>query len=268
MNERILGVSILSNVDDVLGHLTDIEYKHLPFVLQSTMNEVAFEARDEVVRHMDYKFTIRRNWVKRGVRVEKATKQNLSARIYTLDWLMAYMETGGTVRPFKSDHLWIPTLAARRGDSFEGVLKPGMRPKLIRRWIDNEQKGKKRRRKKAGKGKYKKPRPFMITGKSGKKLVVVRQFADKRLPIIPLYVLAKQARQYARWGFGETVDEVVAKRFRPAFFKNFEKALRTDKTGPKKSRYLSYMAEHGGNSSVADAMSKASSGLPSYSGPF
>jgi hypothetical protein len=255
----VLGVSLLSNVDEVIDNLTELEYKHLPFVMVKTLNAVAEEARDEIKREMPNKFILRSAWVQKGIRVEYATKKKMQARVYTLDWLMEYLETGGARSPRSSKHIWVPTPFARKGDVLTGKLKRGMKPKTIKDTMARKVK----RRKKAGGKRYAKPKPFMMQ-KGGKDFVMIRQFADKRLPIVPLYVLVRRVHLYARWGMKQTVIDTISRRFRPEFFKNFEHALSTAKKGSQKSSYISYMAEHGGNGSVASALSHVATGLSPY----
>jgi len=86
-------------IDDILKRLDDLERRHVPFALAQALNATAFAAQREVRAQMPDRFTLRRPWTPRGVRVGKASKRDLTARVFTADWYMETQETGGTRPP-------------------------------------------------------------------------------------------------------------------------------------------------------------------------
>jgi len=96
-------ITFTLDTDEMEKALDWFEREQLPFVLQNTMNQLAFGMNQMVRKGMDkhYEGGATR-WSKSGVRVQKATKRNLYAAVYT-DSSRPYLGTtiyGGVVNPF------------------------------------------------------------------------------------------------------------------------------------------------------------------------
>ncbi len=71
--------------------------KTVRFATAMALTNVARDARDEVIRELPDRFTIRTQWVKKGVRFKPADKKdaNIVSRVVDMDAFMAIQETGG-----------------------------------------------------------------------------------------------------------------------------------------------------------------------------
>lgn len=76
--------------------LTDVGTQQLPFALALTLTRTAEEAVAVNKAALPSRFIVRRNWIAKGYRVDRATKTNLTATIRHLDRFMALQEFGGT----------------------------------------------------------------------------------------------------------------------------------------------------------------------------
>lgn len=80
-----------------------LEKEQLPFVLQGTMNKLAFGMQEQTKKAMDkYYDGGATRWSKSGIGVRKATKRNLYAAVFTRAdrEYLAHTIFGGVVRPF------------------------------------------------------------------------------------------------------------------------------------------------------------------------
>lgn len=76
--------------------LTVVGTQQLPFALALTLTRTAEEAVAVNKANLPSRFIIRRNWIAKGYRVDRATKTQLTATIKHLDPFMALQEFGGT----------------------------------------------------------------------------------------------------------------------------------------------------------------------------
>lgn len=91
----MLFIDVRSDIDKVVKMLDGFESDQLPFATSKALNTTAFEAMAEVIEEMPTRFTLRRNWILKGVRVLQSSKTNLRTIIYDRDKFMAKQETGG-----------------------------------------------------------------------------------------------------------------------------------------------------------------------------
>lgn len=80
-----------------------MERDQLPFAFQNTMNQLAFGMQQQVIKQMDkYYDGGATRWSKSGIGVQKATKKNLYAAVFTRDTreYLALTMFGGVVKPF------------------------------------------------------------------------------------------------------------------------------------------------------------------------
>ncbi len=67
----------------------------LPFATAQALNKTAFDGMREEKQALRSQLQLRNTWTERGLRVEKASKQNLMARIGNLRWYMKTLVEGG-----------------------------------------------------------------------------------------------------------------------------------------------------------------------------
>jgi hypothetical protein len=91
----VLVLDLTADIDAATASLSNLARKHVPFATARALTSVAYDARDEVRRQLPKRFIIRRPWVAKGIGVERATKADLEATIFSRDRFMAMQEEGG-----------------------------------------------------------------------------------------------------------------------------------------------------------------------------
>ena len=110
----MITVSVQTDIEKALAKLSTItEAQQFRFSVARALTMTAVEIQKEVRRNMPGRFIIRRQWVIQGIRVDRATKDNLTARIYSRDLFMGLQEYGGDKHP-RGRFLAIPTRLVRR----------------------------------------------------------------------------------------------------------------------------------------------------------
>jgi hypothetical protein len=147
--------------------------------LTRTARDVAGKIKDDLPR----KFTLRRQWVVKGIRFDAASKANPVAHVYSIDPYMLKQEKGESYSP-SGQHVAIPVDVRRNPRS---SIPPGMLPRnaLNRRDV------------------------FKSVLRGGGPAIVQR----KKDGIKILYLLRGKKVTKPRWGFSETAELVVEKRF-------------------------------------------------------
>lgn len=242
----MLDFEIRDNIFDVERLLSNVEKRHLPFAAARGLNRTVATAQKEVRRRLSDRFTIRRDWTSKGIRIKVATKRNLEALLYTLDWYMEHQEEGAQRGTLRGGPRFVPTLAAREGGTFKGEVKAPRGETLLK--ISRKaalQTAFRKRRRKVGAAKAAGRRlAFIAKTRTGKRGLFVRVGGD-RLPIVLLYTLADSVRVPPRWGFEGTVGEVSDKHLRREFLLSLEEALADDRQGPIKNWAITHLLEHG-----------------------
>lgn len=177
--------------------------KQVQFATAKALTLTAVEVQRQVRAEMPARFTIRRQWIVNGIRVEKATKANLVATVFSRDAFMGLQEFGGQKDPRKR-FIAIPTKAVRRTKS--DIIAKSDRPQnLGARAEVIEYKGNKWLALKRAR-----------SGRSGNEL---------RL----LYLLVPRAQLHERLGLREIGTRVTRERFMPIWRQCLEDALRTSR---------------------------------------
>lgn len=173
-----------------------------PFAISKALNVTARGVQHVIRRELPEIFTLRRQWVVRGIQMRAATKRDLTARVGSVDAFLGIHTTGGT----------------KRGKS-ASVPGPGVRPTfptLVRR-----SKFPSRLRAKGGKRK-----PFFTTFKSGRK-VLARRVGRARLPLKVLWHFPSKVQVEARFDFDDLVEGHVRKHWARNMTTALDDALRT-----------------------------------------
>lgn len=124
-----MNLSISSDIDKAIQQMRAVcDPGQLEFAVSKALNATARDVQDEVRRNMPGRFTIRRDWVVRGIQVKAATKQNLEAMVYSRDDFMRLQEYGGPKDP-RGNYLAIPTSMVRRTP--KDVIRKADRPKAL-----------------------------------------------------------------------------------------------------------------------------------------
>ena len=200
----MLSLIVGSNIGEVSGWLTNVQWKQLPFATAGALNDMAFDVRKHVIekpfpRDFDLK---NKRFAAATLRVDKANKRKLRAAVY--DWLgREYLETqarGGIKRPTGQ---WIPIPTKHIQRTASGKVGKEKRPQNI----------------------VNKPNVFFRH--QGPTPDIVRKPRGKGKSLEVLYQLVSLARIPKRLRFHEDAAKVVQRRMVPNFKKSFESAVRT-----------------------------------------
>lgn len=179
--------------------------KQLPFAFAYTLTLTANDARQEIVRTLPQKFTLRTGWWKPftyyGFNVRPAKPRWLVAEIYTRAYFMHYHEEGGIKRPAEGKTIAVPTINVRRIKS-QRITKSKRPPAMLRQAV----------------------RPgFILRTSSGP--VLFRRITKRQMSA--QYVLTKQARIQPRLAMHDTANRILQQRLYINFDKAFTEAIRT-----------------------------------------
>lgn len=249
----MLQFDVASNLDSIIGNLTDLEAKQVPFAWVLALNRTSAEGQREVRAELPSRFQLRRDWTAKGVRTKLATKANPVALVFTMDWYMRQQEEGGDRIPL-SGKLFIPgrSLRVRQGQKSHGQIIASMRPGVLMRKAEKEIW--RVRNKRAGEGQQQKqhrtPYPFRMTHNGVDGLWIRERGGSEaggdKSPIDLLYVIVDRAKIPERWGFERTTTRVADKHLRREFIKALDEGLKSAKGGPIKSVYVEHLKEFDG----------------------
>jgi hypothetical protein len=125
----MLTLSVQTDIERQAQRLRSLtEAKQLRFAATVAVNRAAYEVQREVRGNMPSRFTIRRQWVVQGIRVERATPAKIEATVYSRDKFMALQELGGPKSPLRN-YLAIPTKAVRRTKT--DIIRKADRPAAL-----------------------------------------------------------------------------------------------------------------------------------------
>lgn len=198
----MIKISVASEIQKAMGQLQTIaEAKQFRFSVAKALTTTASDVQKEVRKNMSSRFTLRRQWVVQGIRIEKATKENLTATVYSKDVFMGRQEVGGTKLPKYDQHLAIPMRAVRRYKS--QMINPADLPSNLGKAEFSVKRGKKDvARRGAGGSVFKlvsNGRTFLCRRRNGQVEV--------------LYMLVPRAQVNKRLGLGDDAQKVARLRF-------------------------------------------------------
>lgn len=177
--------------------------------LYDTAKEAQTKLREELPRH----FTIRTDWVAKGIRIKPGSSRGIrnsgdglngmEVEIGTVDMFMRLHELGGTKEPKrKTRRMGIP----KRDDKGE-IIDKSKWPKAL----------------------LKKPGYFMWTRPIDGRTFVFHRAQKSRYPIELKYSFAESVKIPQRWNMRETVENIADTRYLPIFAMAFDKAMATAK---------------------------------------
>ena len=212
----MIQVSVKSDIEQALRQLQTIaEAKQFRFAVAKALTATAADVQKEVKKNMPERFTLRRQWVVQGIRMEKATKDNLVATVYSKDPFMGRQEVGGTKTPKFDQHLAIPMRAVRRYKS--DMINPADLPSnLGKAEFSVKRGGKTATRRGAGGSVFK----LVSNGRT----FLCRRRNDK---VELLYMLVPKAQVKKRLGLGEDAAKIARARFSLNLKDAMEFAMRT-----------------------------------------
>ena len=122
-------MNIQSNIKQAVAKLQSItDAKQLPFAIARALTVTARDVQDEVRNNLTQRFTLRNNWVRQGIQIQRATKQNLESIVFSRDAFMGLQELGGAKSPL-GNYLAVPTSLVRRTP--KDMIRKADRPKSL-----------------------------------------------------------------------------------------------------------------------------------------
>jgi hypothetical protein len=199
--------------------------KQIPYATALALTRIAKDAQQSVRASMPSRFTLRRNWIVKGIRITPATKTKLESVVYSIDPFMARHEFGGIKmgKPGGGDFKGSDVAERKSGRNYSQIGGRVAVPtnKVLRSKSEIIRKSELP----SGLGK----KAFVIGNKSDTQLLARRFSRGKRAGLQILYVLKKATRIEKRFGMGDTVMKVVQRRFGATFSQALQEALATAK---------------------------------------
>lgn len=122
-------MNIQSNIKQAVAKLQSItDAKQLPFAIARALTVTARDVQDEVRNNLTQRFTLRNNWVRQGIQIQRATKQNLESIVFSRDAFLGLHELGGAKSPL-GNYLAVPTSLVRRTP--KDMIRKADRPKSL-----------------------------------------------------------------------------------------------------------------------------------------
>jgi hypothetical protein len=179
--------------------------KQIIFAAAQALTFTAKDAQTAVIENITANFIVRGKWYLPsnafGVKVTRATKQNLSVEVKSkADWLIL-QQTGGTKSP-KRKAIAVPTTNVRR--TKRDIIQKGQRPRNLKN-------------------------AFII--KTSKGPALARRTGKKRYPIKIMYFLEPNVKIRKRRTFFEPVSDTFKRRFFKTFADALANAVKSAKTG-------------------------------------
>lgn len=198
----MITMNVKSDIAQVLKRFDNIAPRQYPFIVAKALTQTAKDAQAEVQRNMPGRFTLRRDWIVKGIRIKPATKQDLSAIVFSRDSFMGRQEKGGLKLPMQSGgkYIAVPMPDVRRTKS--QIIPKSEYPSSLK---DS----------------------FIITAKDGRKYIAVRFSRGKRKGVKLLYELVEKAQVKARLKLADDSSRIAKQNFVKNLYDAIEFAMRT-----------------------------------------
>jgi hypothetical protein len=198
-------ISVKSNISAFAKAMDAFGKNQIPFATHRAINKTAFDVRDEIVKETFPKsFTVRnKRFASQMFRVDKATKRNLTARVYDRlgrDYMTNQAE-GGIKRP-RGNNIAIPSRQLKRTAS--GKVPKAKQPRNVL----------------GGRG-------YRTTLDSGQPIIAEQTGRGAARKQRVLYILENIARIPKRFPFYEDANKTAGRMFDRNFKKSFAFAKQT-----------------------------------------
>lgn len=193
-------------------YLDDMRRRQLPYVTAASTTKLAQLAQADVRSSLGSRFTMRSQWISKGIRIVRAEKKDwpaVQAIVGTLDWFMLPQETGAKRVPEGSrQHLPVPASGIR--PTKETKIPRSKFPKALLS------------------GGRSKRRAFIRKlpgGVHAGQIAVLRRTGTGRYPVQVLYLLESETKGKKRLGMQATVTATVRSNHARIFNEVMERAL-------------------------------------------
>ncbi|WP_302805089.1 hypothetical protein [Cloacibacillus porcorum] len=184
--------------------------KQMKFATSVALYETAKEAQEAVREDLPKIFTIRTNWVAKGIRIKPGSSRGIrgsgdglngmSVEIGTVDPFMERQELGGEKKPFKAHSVAIPNR-----DPQTEIADRKKWPKALLKRVSGT---------------------FLYKRADGKEFILQRE-GKNRYPIKLRYSFASSVNVPARWNMRERIQNLASEKYYINFERAFKKAMET-----------------------------------------
>ena len=206
-------ITVETNLAEFEGWIDKTVLKQMRFATSVTLYETAKQVQETVRADLPHEFTIRNNWVSRGIRMSPGSSRairnsasgisDMKVEVGTVDEFMRRQAEGGVKKPHKADSVAIPIR--------EPKTEITDRKKWPRRLL-------------------KQPGFFIWKyDRKGDHYGIFRRVGAARLPIKMIYKMQPSVEVPQRWKLLKIVDAETKSKYADNFQKAFEKALATAK---------------------------------------
>lgn len=213
----------LENLGKTLEQEIKKEVKQAKYAASVALNNVAFKARENLIKEYNKSFVVRNSNLPRAVSVKKATKENLKAEVsFPKDWM--YINTvGGKKNPERAKVLMVPLKNGGLKDyrTSSGKIKQSKRPASLLKYADAHPK--------KTKGHVANPHPFLLRSNKKRQIFIAVRDKVDRSEMKWLYVGVPVADVKKKWDFDKIVKETAEKELPKEFEKQFKRAMETAK---------------------------------------
>lgn len=221
-------IEIKTDVVRIVAELDQMAQSQIPFAAAKALTDLASEIQREAREDLAHKFTIRRQWVSGGIKVEKAKKTdfpNLEAQVGSIDPFMLLQEEGGEKLPLKNS-VAVP-IAARKEKS--QVTSPRMWPSAL---LQGKENGTKDYARVSMPG-FKYPLIIRRLGRSrikkmkraAKHSELAKRKARLHNQFLIYYILSPHVTVPARWEFWKLGLSVCDKKYEKLFYQELMAAI-------------------------------------------
>ena len=226
-----MGIGVKVDFRKTIRSMDRFHKKQVPFAVAKSLTELAKEGQAAVRKNLDKKFDLRATrFIKRNIRITAAKKRDVNklkafSAVRTdakISEFMVIHEKGGTRKPIESRKIAVPSqsLTQKSYRKSSGGVKARFLPKTLLKDFKGNR-GSRGPRKKTRSRK-----PFIITGK-GNKPLIVRRTSKKRKPLEILYSFSNSVKVDATWGFEKTVRGVANFKATRVFERNLAAAIKS-----------------------------------------
>lgn len=199
----MLTLTVKTDIAKVLKQFDTLSPRQYPFTVAKALTKTVKDAQAEIQRNLPSRFTLRRDWIVKGIRIKPATKADLEAIVYSRDAkFMARQEDGGDKKPMQSGgkYVAIPMPAVRRTKS--QIISQSELPRNLQS-------------------------SFIITAGDGRKYIAKRFAKGKRAGVQLLYELRPSTHINPRLGLKQDALRVIKAKLVQNLIDSVEFALKT-----------------------------------------